>query len=81
MTDATGHMNRPGAGPMSSSLHFQGIPLNVYINQNPQTGRMEIVKPAPPGQPDELVMDFPDTNAARAWVEAEFNAGRLPLVL
>jgi hypothetical protein len=47
MTDATGHMNRPGAGPSSYSLSLNGIPINHYINHNPQTGRVEIVKPMP----------------------------------
>jgi hypothetical protein len=32
----------------------------------------------PPGSPDELVKDFPDEVSARAWAEAEFDAGRLP---
>jgi hypothetical protein len=35
MTDATGHMNRPGAGPSSYSLSLNGIPINHYINHNP----------------------------------------------
>jgi len=48
MTDTTGHMNRPGAGPSSYSLSLNGIPINHYINHNPQTGRVEIVKPMPP---------------------------------
>ena len=42
MTDATGHMDRPGASPASSSLYVSGIPLNVYINYNPQSGRVEV---------------------------------------
>jgi len=80
MTDATGHMNRPGAGPTSSMLYIEGIPLNVYlINPNPRTGRVEIVKPMPAGQLDELVKDFPDLSSARAWLDSEFRAGRLPL--
>jgi hypothetical protein len=78
MTDATGHMNRPGAGPFSSMMSINGIPLNVYINDNPQSGRVEIAKPAPPGELDELVKDFFDRPSAWAWAQAEFNAGRLP---
>lgn len=78
MTDATGHMNRPGAGPASTSLSFNGIPLNVYINYNPQTGRVEIAKPMPPGELDEMVKDFTDDASARQWAREEFEAGRLP---
>lgn len=79
MTDNTGHMNRPGAGPLSSMMYINGIPLNVYINDNTETGKVEIAKPAPAGQDDELVKDFPDRVSAWAWAEAEFRAGRLPL--
>jgi len=77
MTDATGHMNRPGAGPSSYSLSLNGIPINHYINHNPQTGRVEIVKPMPPGVDDLLVKDFPDEGSARVWATIELNAGRL----
>ena len=75
MTDATGHMNRPGAGPRSSNMSIDGIPINHYINHNPQTGRIEIVKPMPPNTPDQLVKDFSDEESA--WAEVEFRAGRL----
>jgi hypothetical protein len=78
MTDATGHMNRPGAGPLSSNMSIGGIPINRYINRNPSTGRVEIVRPMPPGTPDELVKDFPNEASAWAWAEAEHGAGRLP---
>ena len=78
MTDATGHMDRPGASPASSSLYVSGIPLNVYINYNPQSGRVEIVKPMPAGTPDELINDFPDAASARAWANEDFTSGRLP---
>jgi hypothetical protein len=63
-------------------LYLEGIPLNVYIiNPNPNTGRVEIVKPTPPGQVDELLIDFPNVASARAWAETELHAGRLPLKL
>ena len=71
-------MNRPGAGPLSSSMHIGGIPLNVYINDNPITGRIEIARPMPNNVLDELVKDFPDRQSAWAWAQVEFNAGRLP---
>ncbi len=77
MTDATGHMNRPGAGPFSSNMFIDGIPINHYINHNPETGRIEIVKPMPAGTLDKLIKDFPDETSAWAWAKAEFHAGRL----
>lgn len=79
MTDPTGHMNRPGAGPSSSMMYIRGVPLNVYINYNPQTNRVEIAMPMPPGQLDEAIKDFASTQAAWDWAAEEFNAGRLPL--
>jgi hypothetical protein len=77
MTDATGHLNRPGAGPSSSNMSIGGIPINLYINHNPVTGRVEVARPMPSGTQDELVKDFPDAASAWAWAEAEFRAGRL----
>jgi hypothetical protein len=79
MTDKSGHMNRPGAGPSSSNMFINGIPLNVYINHNSQTGRVEIAKPMPPDTLDEVVKDFPDEESAWEWARQEFNARRLPL--
>ena len=78
MTDLTGHKNRPGAGPYSSDMLIDGIPLNHYINDNPTTGRAEIVKPMPPGTDDVLVKDFANRPAAWEWAKNEFGAGRLP---
>jgi hypothetical protein len=79
MTDATGHKNRLGAGPFSNDMLIGGIPLNVYINLNPQTARVEIVKPMPRGVPDEPIRDFLSHDEAWAWAKSEFDAGRLPL--
>jgi hypothetical protein len=42
MSDATGHMDRPEAGPMST---------NHYRHENPETGKIEVVKGNPPGTP------------------------------
>jgi hypothetical protein len=58
-------------------MFIGGIPINHYINHNPETGRVEIVKPMPAGTLDELVKDFPDETSAWAWAESEFRAGRL----
>jgi hypothetical protein len=78
MTDATGHKNRPGAGPSSNDIVIEGVPLNRYINHNPLTGRTEIAKTMSRGVEDECVKDFPSADEALAWAFAEFNAGRLP---
>jgi hypothetical protein len=58
-------------------MYIDGIPLNYYINDNPVTGRVEIVRPMPAGTLDELVKDFSDKASAWAWAEAEFRAGIL----
>jgi len=42
MTDTTGHMNRPGAGPSSYSLSLNGIPINHYINHNRKLGELRL---------------------------------------
>jgi hypothetical protein len=77
MTDATDHMNRPGAGPRSTMISVEGIPTNHYINHNPDTGLVEVAKTMPRGVQDELVREFPDESSARSWLIAEFHAGRL----
>jgi hypothetical protein len=77
MTDATDHMNRPGAGPRSSMISVGGIPTNHYINHNPETGMVEIAKSMPRGVQDELVQEFQDEASARSWAITEFHAGRL----
>lgn len=77
MADATGHMDRPGAGPSSSMMAIGGVPINHYIHDNPQTGLVEIVRPKPPGVPDEVVREFSNRTDAWAWAETEWRAGRL----
>ncbi len=78
MTDAQGGKDRPGAGPHCEELFADGVALNCYLNYNSQTGRVEIVRTMPPGVQDELVNDFADEDAARAWIRHEVRASRLP---
>jgi len=79
MTDSTGHMDRPGAGPLSSAMmSIGGIPINHYIHDNPNSGLVEIVRSMPPGSPDEVVKEFTDRTSAWEWAEREWHAGRLP---
>ena len=78
MSDVTGHMDRPGAGPMSKQEIVDGIPLNYYTHPNPETGRFEVVKIKPAGTPDEVVKEFSDSLlSARLWLVEEWRAGRL----
>ena len=77
MADATGHMDRPGAGPLSVNEFVNGIPTNHYTHPNPETGKIEVVKISPPGTPDKVVKEFPDRASAREWLATEWLAGRL----
>jgi hypothetical protein len=77
MTDTTGHMDRPGAGPMSVNEFVNGIPTNHYTHPNPETGKIEVVRGNPPGTPDTVVKEFADRTSAREWIAQEFLAGRL----
>lgn len=78
MTDATGHKNRPGVGPLSTDMLIEGIPLNVYIHENPRTGRVEIVQPMPRNQDDKVLKEFRDRASAWEWAKQELQANRLP---
>jgi hypothetical protein len=77
MTDATGHMDRPGAGPLSTNEFVDGIPTNHYTHENPETGRIEVVKANASGVLDTVVKEFDDRGAARLWIREEFLAGGL----
>lgn len=78
MTDATGHMDRPGAGSCSSMLYIGSLPTNLYINYDSKSGRVELARPMPPGTKDVLVRDFPDVESLREWAMSEHAAGRIP---
>jgi len=77
MSDATGHMDRPGAGPSSTNEAVNGIPTNYYTHKNPETGMVEVVRANPPGTPDTVVREFSDKTSARLWIREEWLAGRL----
>jgi hypothetical protein len=49
MGDATGHMDRPGAGPFSTNEFVDGVPANYYTHENPETGKIEVVTVKPDG--------------------------------
>jgi hypothetical protein len=72
-------MDRPGAGPLSTNEFVDGIPTNHYTHENPETGRIEVVKANASGVLDTVVKEFDDRGAARLWIRAEFLAGRLQL--
>ena len=69
MSDATGHMDRPGAGPSSVNLvnPRTGMLANLYYHPNPFSGKHEIVKPNPPGTPDEVLVEFNTAAEAKEW--------------
>lgn len=77
MSDATGHMDRPGDGPSSSMMYIRNIPINHYIHDNPAIGVVEVVRPMPPGVPDRVVKEFANRTDAWSWAETEWLAGRL----
>ena len=77
MADATGHMDRPGAGPLSVNEFVNGIPTNHYTHPDPETGKIEVVKASPPGTLDVVVKEFLDRASARLWIAEEWFAGRL----
>jgi hypothetical protein len=60
VSDATGHMDRPGAGPTSVNLvnPYTGMLANLYYHPNPISNKHEIVKPNPPGVSDEVLAEF-----------------------
>jgi hypothetical protein len=77
MSDATEHMDYPGAGPSSVQVYIDGLPIPYYTHPNEITGRIELIEINPPGTQDQLVMDFVDPVAARMWIMQQFRAGRL----
>jgi hypothetical protein len=78
MTDEAGRKNRPGAGSYSLEMQVEGVPINCYLNANPVTGRVEIVKMMPPGYLDQLVKDFASEDEAWAWARNELRHRRMP---
>src|ERR1039457_4216200 len=50
-TTCSGHCTQ-AATPLSENMSINGIHLNCYINDNPETGRVEIAEPLPPGSLD-----------------------------
>ena len=77
MADATGHMDRPSAGPWSVNQAVDGILTGYYTHPNSQTGRVELVKGNSPGTPDAVVKEFQDEHSAKLWLRTERLAGRL----
>jgi hypothetical protein len=78
MTDNGGQKNRPGAGSHSLEMHVEGLPINCYLNNDPISGRVEIVKMMPRGHLDRLVKDFASEDDAWAWARNEVRQRRLP---
>ena len=69
MADKSGHMDRPGAGPRSVNLvnPVTGQLANLYYHPNPFSNKHEIVKPSPPGTPDQVLKEFDTYAEAQNW--------------
>lgn len=78
MTDERGHKDRLGAGAHSEEMFIEGVRLNCYLNFNPESNRVEIVRIMPKGVPDEPVREFSDEESAWAWARAQARSKRLP---
>jgi hypothetical protein len=78
MADATGHMDRPGAGPLNSAnIKMGGIPTNHYWFNNPETGLFEVVKGMPAGTNDVVVKEFTSMMDLQNWVSDAWSKGLL----
>ena len=74
MSDATGHMDRPGAGPLNSAnIVIGAIPTNHYWHHNPETGKYEVVRSMPSGTPDVVVREFNNFSDLQTWTADEWN--------
>lgn len=69
MTDATGHMDWPGAGPDTKQIYMNGVPTDYYTHSNPKTGQVDLIKIDRTGK-DTFVRDFPNEITAHEWVWA-----------
>jgi len=69
MTNKTGHMDRPGAGPTTENLvnPVTRMPSNLYYHLNPTTGKHEIVKGNSPGVADEVLAEFDTLEDTKRW--------------
>ena len=76
MTDATEHMDWPGAGPFTVQVRIGGLPVPYYTH--PDQGRTLLIKSNAVGVRDTLVREFADRFAAQEWIEREYRTGRRP---
>ena len=63
MSDATGHMDWPGAGPFCLQVYIQSLPAPYYTHPDDQTKRVLLIK-INQNAPDTLVRDFPSATDA-----------------
>jgi hypothetical protein len=78
MSDMTGHLDWPGAGPFTVQLRVNGLHVPYYIHPNGREGGFQLIKINPPGTPDEHVKDFREAIGAQQWLEGELRGGRNP---
>jgi hypothetical protein len=76
MADATGHRDRPNAGPLNSAqIRMNGILTNYYWYQNESSHRYEVVRAMPAGTGDVVVKEFTNMLDLQNWVNEEWNRG------
>jgi hypothetical protein len=78
MSDATGHMDWPGAGPFSLQEYVDGLPVPYYTHEDSVTGHIQLIKINPSPTRDTLVKEFVDRASAHSWLEAELRSGHQP---
>jgi hypothetical protein len=78
MSDATGHMDWPGAGPMSLQVpDYQGHPTDDYTHPDYGRNRILLIR-INKNSPDTMVAEFGSAELARNWLLNELEAGRRP---
>jgi hypothetical protein len=76
MSDATGHRDRPNAGPLNSAtIVMGGVPTNYYWYHNEATGRYELVKGMPADTRDVVVKEFNNMLELQNWVAGQWPTG------
>jgi hypothetical protein len=78
VSDAIGHMDWPGAGPLTLQVpDYQGIPANYYTHPDYGKNRVLLIR-INNGSRDTLVAEFGSVELARYWLLNELEDGRRP---
>jgi hypothetical protein len=72
MADATGHRDRPTAGPFNSGqIEVHGIATSYYWYHNEATGKYEVVKAMPAGKRDQVIKEFDNMLDLQSWINED----------